>query len=153
MDEECHSEKLTSIKPDVLTITGLIPDRSGINAFVIVIRDSMDPERQPRAVSAQYGRVWLKWKRRLRETTVEVIAEEIMSHLSDGQVRTFNRISVEMLDKTADITFGTKFEDALWLLVLQKRVEYTPQAPVLFRIRTRVAWDATEELCPNPSTG
>lgn len=143
MEEE--RQEVVPIDPEALTITGMVPDRSGLNAFVVVIREPHDPERRPRELSAQYGRAWQRWKRKLKKTLIEEVAEQIMAHLEDGVARTLNRISVEMLDTTADVTFGTKFEEALWLLVRQKRVEYTPKAPVLFRKRTSVAWDPTEE--------
>jgi hypothetical protein len=138
---------MRTIDPEALMITGACPDLSGINAFTIIIREDNDPERQPRHLSAQYGRVWRAWKRKLKETSLKEIAEEIMTHLEDGVARTFNCISVEMLDKTADITFDTKFEDALWLLVIQKQVEYSQNAPILFRKRGSFAWDPSEEKC------
>ena len=134
------------IDTEALMITGMVPDLSGLNAFVVVIREAHDPERQPDELKDKYGKGWLRWRRKLKEMELEDVAEWIMAHLSDGQSRTLNRIGVEMINKTADILCGTKFEEALWLLVKQKRVEYTQHAPILFRRRSSVAWDPTEEL-------
>lgn len=65
--------------------------------------------------------------------SVGELLREVASHLSDGVSRTFSRIAVELVDKTADVVCDTPVEAGLWLLVEQERIEYTPAAPVFFR--------------------
>jgi len=68
---------------------------------------------------------------------IEEIKSTVRSHMADGAARTLNRIGTELWDKTADITFGTKLEEALWLLVEARELEHTMEAPVLFRTADR----------------
>ncbi len=109
--------------------TGKVVDRSGRYAFVHLLKDEDDPERSvdTRKVKFLYRNIAkvtkLEWKRRL------------LKHLSDREPRTFNRICVELLDKTADIMFTTIVDDALWDLVRLKQIEHTTESPVLFRVR------------------
>ena len=106
-----------------------LPDRSGMFDYVVLIRDQHDPERKKRGREAGDVKPHLT----LRKTTAVDWAERIASHLSDGVPRTFNRIAVELVDKTADVVCDTPVEAGLWLLVEQERIEYTPAAPVFFR--------------------
>lgn len=106
-------------------------DRSGMAKYVHLIRAEDDPERAPRDGSDRVA----AWRRKLMKQPVEELTAEIGKHLADGAPRTFNRIAVEMLDKTADTVFETPFDDALWLLVARGAVEHTLLAPVRFRAR------------------
>lgn len=124
--------------PDVIGEYAKEPvDRSGINIYVHLIRGSEDPERTPRREAGDHLRDTLSlWRRRLMKDSAETWAERILAYLSADELpRTFNRIAVEMIDKTADIVHGSPFEDGLWLLVERKQVEHTIAAPVYFRIR------------------
>ena len=69
----------------------------------------------------------------LKKTKPEAWATQILKLLSDGKPRTLNRIGIELVDKTADITAFTPFGAGLWLLVKNGDVEYTPKSPVYFR--------------------
>lgn len=120
---------------DVTWCWGEVPDLSGMQQFVVMIRAPGDPERLPRD-----GRdMGAEWRRKLMKQPVGEIADALRQHLQDGQPRTLNRIGVELIDKTADLTGGTPFETALWSLVELGEVEFTMQAPVLFRKASPVA--------------
>lgn len=111
-------------------VTGELPDRSGIRVYIVLIRAEGDPERTPRKKGKPDMRA--EWRRELAKKPVEEIAAAILLHMADGAARTMNRIGVEMLDKTADV-LPDSFEDALWSLVSKGLLEFTMQAPVLFR--------------------
>lgn len=117
-----------------------LPDRSGAHAYTVLIRGSDDPERAPRPKGR--GRVATQDVTphlTIAKTTATVWASRIAAHMNDGILRTFNRIAVELTGKTADVVFKTTFEDGLWLLVERGLLEYTPEAPVLFRKRKKAA--------------
>lgn len=116
-------------------VTGQLPDMSGTAQYVVMIRALGDPERLPRELMKRD--MGAEWRRTLMKRPVGEIAQALRQHLADGEARTMNRAAVEMLDKTADLVGGTPFEDALWSLVAAGEVEFTMQAPVLFRtVRT-----------------
>lgn len=110
-------------------VTGVRPDLSGRYAYVLMIRHPSDPERRRRG--SETGDI--APHRTLAKVPVETFMRSIANLLTDGEPRSFNRISVELTDKTADVTTDSPFEEALWRLVEAGRVEFTPDAPVLFR--------------------
>lgn len=115
-----------------------LPDRRGAYDYVILIRSPDDPERAPRPKGR--GRVATQDYAphlTIAKTSPAVWASTIAAHMKDGIPRTFNRIAVELVGKTADVVGGTTFEDGLWLLVERGLLEYTPDAPVLFRKRRK----------------
>lgn len=112
-------------------VTGQLPERDGMFAYVVLIRATGDPERTPRELSKRDGTA--EWRRVLMKRPVEEIEAAITLHMQDGIARTMNRLSVEMIDKTADIVHDTPFEWALWSLVSKSAVEFTMAAPVMFR--------------------
>ena len=119
-------------------VTGAVVDRSGLAAYRHLIRSPEDPERGDiRKLPAELRDRKALWQRTLNKSTVESWMEPILVLLSDGLARTFNRIGVELLDKTADVLFESPPEAALWRLVTEKRVEHTMAAPVFFRLAVR----------------
>lgn len=113
-----------------------LPDRSGAYDYVVLIRAPDDPERAPRPKGR--GRVATQDVAphlTIRRTPASTWASKIAAHMNDGTPRTFNRIAMELTGKTADVVATTTFHDAIWLLVEQGVLEYTPDAPVLFRKR------------------
>lgn len=115
-------------------------DRSGAAKYVIIMRAPGDPERQDKAPSlggTTSGTEKIEALRQLRKASVESWRERILEHLADDVPRTFNRICVELVDKTADHMSRSNAEAALWQLVEdEKLVEHTMKAPILFRRRT-----------------
>ena len=107
------------------------PDRSGLAVYTHVIRGPNDPERSPR--SARRGQT-LRW-RGLDDASPEAWADAIVLHLEDGMPRTFNRLMVELFDVPSSVAFETNADRGLWLAVEAERLEYTPSAPVYFRVR------------------
>lgn len=97
--------------------------------FTIMIRGNKDPERRKRGLQAGD----IAPHRTLAKGSVEDFERAIVKLLSDRSERTFNALSIEMFDKPADITAGTKVEEALWNCVLRGDVEFTTEAPILFR--------------------
>ena len=112
-------------------VRGAGVDRSGMAAYVHLIRGEDDPERSERPVG---GRLDRSPHRTLAEVPVEDCAKQILALLSDGVPRTFNAIGVELLDHTADTLFGSPYDAALWRLVGDGQLEHTLAAPVLFRL-------------------
>jgi hypothetical protein len=88
-----------------------------------------DPERSPRPVGGRADRAPHLTLAKTRAADWRVA---ILRHLSDGKARTLNRIGVELLDKTADILFGSPVDEALWSLVADGLVEHTLVAPIRF---------------------
>jgi hypothetical protein len=107
-------------------------DRSGVYAYLHLIRSADDPQRRPRPPGGQKDR---QPHLTIDKTSPATWAARLQELLGDGMPRTFNRIGVELLDKTADVIFGTSLDDALWALVDQGVIEHTWVAPVLFRLR------------------
>jgi hypothetical protein len=98
--------------------------------YTIMIRGPDDPERRPRPVGGQEDK---QPHYTIAKMSDSQIAKLIVNHLSDGVPRTLHRLSVELWDKSSSITGGTKVEDVLWQLVLDRTLEFTREAPVLFR--------------------
>ena len=112
-------------------VRGVAVDRSGMAAYVHLIRAEGDPERSERPVG---GRLDRSPHRTLAEVPVEDCAQQILGLLVDGVPRTFNAIGVELLDHTADTLFGSPYDVALWRLVGDGQLEHTLAAPVVFRL-------------------
>lgn len=118
--------------PEPTWVTGQLPDMSGMAQYTVMIRAKGDPDRLPRELMKKD--TLAAWRRTLMKRPVEEIAQALREHLADGEARTMNRAAVEMIDKTADLVGGTPFEAALWRLVELGELEFTMQAPVLFRM-------------------
>ena len=116
-------------------LTRVLPDRSGMSAYVIMIRGKADPERppQPRQHSQRDKTPHLT----LRKQTRHAWRDSFVMLLGDGEPRTFNALCVLLSGLTADICAGLVPEDALWSLVEEGAVEFTMEAPVLFRRTSR----------------
>lgn len=95
-----------------------------------MIRAEGDPERRPRPEGGQEDRFP---HHTFANMEVSELKKVIAVHLHDGIPRTLNRIGVELWDKTGDITGGTKVEEALWELCLQGALQFSTEAPILFR--------------------
>jgi hypothetical protein len=113
-----------------LPSTGWRPDLSGSAAYIIVVRGPNDPPEAPRGARAAPGRYL--GSRALEKGPWQPWTGPLLRALADGQPRTFNRISVELTGRTADVTFGGPIEEALWRLVEIEAVAFTLRAPVLF---------------------
>ena len=107
-----------------------LPCREGAAVYVHLVRGPADPERSPR--EARRGQS-LRWKR-LDDAFPAEWADAIVAHLADGVPRTFNRVMVELFDTTADVAFESHADAGLWRAVEDGRLEYTPSAPVYFRV-------------------
>lgn len=105
-----------------------VPDRSGAYDYLVLVMAPEDPERSPRAKGSDKAPHLT-----VAKTTAEAWADRIETHMADGVERTFNRITIELLDKTASVVGGTTVEAGLWLLVERGVLEYTPTIPVYFR--------------------
>ena len=118
-------------------VSGQAVDRSGLAAYVHLVRAPDDPKRPPRPTAAERdaGRDQNREWRAIAKLPVPELAERIAADLADGEPRTFNRIAVEMFGKTADVLFDKAPDHALWTLVADGRVEHTVEAPIRFRLR------------------
>lgn len=117
-------------------ITG--EDRRPLSPYLHLVRAPDDPERMDRARSlggTTKGDAKILSYHKLRKRPLPELAAEIVDLLSDNEPRTFNRIAVELWDKTADVVFEEAPDHALWSLVLEGRVEYTIRGPIFFRMK------------------
>jgi hypothetical protein len=113
-------------------MTPELPDRSGMAAYVHLQRAIGDPERSPREARGKGNAT--AWRQRFANGTVPAWRDAILEHMRDGKARTFNRIAVELADATADVVFGKAPDVALWMLVADGLLGFTPHAPVFFRL-------------------
>ncbi len=119
-------------------------DRTGVARYTHIVRAADDPERTDiRALPEHLRDREAKWRKGIKETPPAVYKPLILALLADGLPRTFNRIGVELLDKTADNLLDLPPDKALWELVHEGRVEHTTKSPILFRRRNRK--DRTKE--------
>lgn len=115
--------------------TGL-PERSGIAAYVHLIRGPHDGQRESREARQERlgvegaARQWVT----LTRGDVQAWKVAIERLLGDGEPRTFNRIVLELTDgsMTADTAFGKDPDSALWALVEAGVIWWTPEAPIHF---------------------
>lgn len=105
-----------------------LPDRSGAYDYLVLVMGPDDPERSPRAKGSDKSPHLT-----VAKTPATTWADRIEQHMSDGERRTFNRITIELIDKSASVVGGTPVESGLWLLVERGALEYTPTIPVYFR--------------------
>jgi hypothetical protein len=91
-------------------------EHNPVSRYTIAIRSDVDPERSSREERrAKLQAMGLSTEeltnevRRLAKADPEVWVKRITQVLNDGDPRTLNRISLELLDKTADITMDTAF--------------------------------------------
>ena len=114
--------------------TGWVPDRTGMYAYVELIRGPDDPKRSPRVpVGDPRSDTMALWRKELLKSTVADWIPRVLFLLADGVPRTLNRIAVELLDKTADVVAGTPLPETLWTLALRSELHFTTEAPILFR--------------------
>lgn len=118
-------------------VTGLAVDRSGVAAFVHLVRAPDDPPEAPRGSGSERRKLWgvaphVAIEKRSRDDW----RQEIVKLMVDGKARTFNAICVTLTGLTADVCFGLPPDGALWMLVEEQLLEHTLTAPVLFRWRT-----------------
>lgn len=133
-------------------VTGDVVDRSGLASYLHLVRAPDDPERSSReARQAKHGKAGaaLQW-RDLKKASPDSWRARILEHLADGVPRTFNRITVELVDQTADVATTGPADPAIWSLVTDGLVEHTLTTPVYFRL-VADATDAPSEPQEGPT--
>lgn len=116
-----------------------LPDTGGAAKYVVIIRGKDDPvETKKRGHVDNPGGI--SWKE-VDKHSPEEWRKRIVTLLKDGVPRTFNHIAVVLSGHTADVVFQKNPEKGLWLAVERGELEYTNEAPILFRIRKRGAYD------------
>jgi superfamily II DNA or RNA helicase len=111
-------------------------ERSGLERYTHLIRGAEDPERSDiRALPEALRDRSSVWRRDMKKLPPAAFREPILALLADRIPRTFNRIGVELFDKTADILLELPPDVALWELVAEGRLEHTAEAPILFRMK------------------
>jgi hypothetical protein len=118
------------VPPDAVWVHATLFERTERAPYVHLVRHPSDPERSPRPPGGVADK---QPHQTLAKTSFRDWVHPIRTLLSDDLPRTFNRIAVELLDKTADIVFQSPFDEALWWLVDQGELEHTLEAPVFFR--------------------
>ena len=117
-----------------------LPKRDGAAAYTMIIRGADDPERETReemkARGAGAGLAVLELNKIMKSETPELWADRLVEYLQqDGKPRTFNRLGVELVGKTADALMASNLQRGLVLAVADGRLACTIAAPILFRTR------------------
>jgi hypothetical protein len=115
--------------------TGGIPPMDGLHRYTEMIWGPDDPERAPRPKGGQKDKAP---HRTLSKTKASDWMPAIRKLLADGKPRTLNAIGVILIDKTASITSGSPFAQALWQLVQQGELAFGEPAPILFVLASKV---------------
>ena len=104
--------------------------RQGTSKYTLLIRSPDDPERQTPGMRGAYG---VDPHHKLNRMDQEQLRGLIWGCLTNHphEPMTFNELSVRLFDLTADVTGGTRLEDALWSLVHQGCLAITTTAPIL----------------------
>jgi hypothetical protein len=106
-------------------------DRTGLSAYLHLIRDAGDPDRCAARGPDNHNRSpHLGFKR----VPVATWKEAILALLQDDRPRTFNAITVELSGYNADVHYRQPADRALWALVDAGAVELTLDTPILFRL-------------------
>lgn len=125
-------------------VTGRAVARDGLDAYIVLIRADDDPARGDiRSLPEALRDRQAKWLRKMKKMPIEEAKAMILDLLGDGKARTFNAISVELWDKTADVLFEEVPFHALWQLVEEESIEHTMSAPIRFR-RKEAGVDSNE---------
>jgi hypothetical protein len=126
-------------------LTGVVPDRSGLAAFTVMIRaeedEAFEPARKDRKLK---GMARIKAAKELLAAEPKDWAQRFADLATDGVPRTFNRMMLELTDGliTADNATNTNAEEGLWLAVQEQQLEFRNEAPIMFR---RVGEEAAVE--------
>lgn len=118
-------------RPPDRWVTGQVPDLTGGQQYVAMIRDPDDPKRSRRRSRNEHRDRAPHLT--LKKTRPEDWHDAVAGLLKAEGPMTMNALGVLLIDKTADIVVGTPFEAGIWQLVAAGRVEFTMDAPVLFR--------------------
>jgi hypothetical protein len=125
----------------------------GLSRFTLAIRGESDPTDTAQG-RRNRGEDWasrgmLTWKD-INKRGIVGWKEMIWDCLADGEPRTFNHITVDICDRTADICLQRNPEWALWDLVHAKVVEHTHIAPIRFRRCDHQSEDGPVESLDDP---
>ena len=99
--------------------------------FVLAIWGPDDPERSPRDGSDMSA----LWRKAIKAQTIDDHKPLIAALLSDGIERTFNRICIELYDKTGTAMLRLPPELAIWTLNDEQTIEHTNEAPIRWRVK------------------
>jgi hypothetical protein len=113
--------------------TGGTVDRRELAGYLHLVRAPDDPER----VRPKGGWDDKAPHRTLAKLPYAECERRLLAGLADGTPRTFNRLTMEVFNLTADVVFTTQVNDALWRLVGRGEIEHTTEVPILFRTTTR----------------
>jgi hypothetical protein len=119
-------------------------------AYTVIMRAEDDPERTPRPKKGG-GRKDKTPHNTVKKMDAGQIRIALLQHMQDGKPRTFHRIGVELWDMSSATLFQSKVETELWQLVVEGELEFTMEAPVLFRRRERrsvVSNKSEKHTCP-----
>jgi hypothetical protein len=121
-------------------------DRSGPAAYVHVIRGDGDPEESARGEGTDRRARWgIAPHLKLDATVRGTWTGPILRLLREQPALTFNAISVTLTGLTANVTFETPLDEALWALVDRGLVEHTLRAPIRWRAVSGASDQAVEE--------
>lgn len=104
-----------------------LPDRSGMLAYVHLIRADGEPDE---TMARGGGKRRPGWWKKIGEAKHWAAAIEAL--MADSKPRTFNTICVQLVGTTANVLFESELDVGLWMLVEQQRLAWSAEAPILF---------------------
>ena len=126
---------------DEVWSTGQVPDRSGMAAYIILIRSPEDPPEEQfrtRGRGQDGGGADGTYRSAgIRKGDRTQARELLLGLLGEHGPCTFNTLSLYGWGRAADAVggVGTAVEEALWDLVAEGTVEHTMASPIRFRLR------------------
>ena len=125
---------VTSLPEDQAVYYTGLPDRDGMNAYVVLVRAPEDPKRRSRKErQAALGirEAAVEWKKLAKLPAAEW-ADRIVELQSDCVPRTFNAIAVTLADAEASTMAGKSMEVGLWMAVERGDLWWTNHVPIRF---------------------
>jgi hypothetical protein len=108
---------------------GSAPALEGMDKYLHLVRAIDDPDRAPRPKGGYADR---SPHHTLAKTDLNDWRLLIPELMDDGVPRTFNRMSLELIGLTADITHSSPIETALWELVAEGCLMSSSRVPMYF---------------------
>lgn len=128
------------------------PKKYGRGGFQTMVRWPDDPdEAGARGGAFAHARIAYSTSLKKGDPADFVVAIEELLH-SDGRPRSFNEISVVLVDRHADVTCGSALEEALWILVELRSVRWCMPEPNPFGVLF-AAWRLGDNLNDPPRAG
>lgn len=124
--------------------------RGGYHTMVRLAEDPDEAGARGGAVAQQ--RIQFHADMRTADPHTYIEAIERLMH-ADGAPRSFNFISVVLVDRHADNTCGSALEEAVWMCVRAKSLRWRTITPIAYPVIQLAAWRLGDGLQDEPRRG